>query len=217
MLDFAIPSLSKSESYAKFQLSDQYPIIGLMPGSRVKEIESLLPVMLSSAKMIKAKFPDSQFILPVAYTIPSDMIKNLTEPYPYIRVIDSSDVYNMMNIANLIIMASGTATLEATFIGTPMIVIYKISFLSWIIMKSLVNPNIRSTTLPNIIANENIVPELLQDKVNPNNIAEIALNMLRNPEELERQRSNLYRVKEQMGKPGAIERAARLILEYIRD
>ncbi len=132
LLDFAIPSLSKTESYAKFQLNDKCPVIGLMPGSRIKEIESLLPVMLSSAKIIKEDIPDSQFILPVAYTIPNDMIKYLTKPYPYIKLIDSSDVYNMMNVADLIIMASGTATLEATFIGTPMIVIYKISFLSWI-------------------------------------------------------------------------------------
>ncbi len=215
LLDFAVASLSKSESYAKFQLNEQFPIIGLMPGSRIKEIKSLLPVMLDSMKIIKKNIPDSQFILPVAYTIPDDMIRNLTEPYPYVKIIDSSDVYNMMNISNLIIMASGTATLESTFIGTPMIVIYKVSFLSYIIMKSLVNPDIKSTTLPNIIAGENIVPELLQDKVVPDNIAEIAIRLLKNPEELEKQRKNLYRVKEQMGESGAIERTAKLILDHI--
>ncbi|MGQ9608868.1 MAG: lipid-A-disaccharide synthase [bacterium] len=216
LLDFAVADLSKSESYNKFQLSDQHPIIGLMPGSRIKEIKSLLPVMLDSIKIIKTNIPDSQFILPVAYTIPKDIIKDLTEPYPYIKITDNSDVYNMMSIANLIIMASGTATLESTFIGTPMIVIYKVSFLSYIIMKSLVNPNIKSTTLPNIIAGENIVPELLQDKANSNNIAEIAINLLKNPEELEKQKKDLYRVKKQIGEPGAIERTAKLILDQIK-
>ncbi len=82
-------------------------------------------------------------------------------------------------------------------------------------MKSLVNPDIKSTTLPNIIAGENIVPELLQDKVVPDNIAEIAIRLLKNPEELEKQRKNLYRVKEQMGESGAIERTAKLILDQI--
>lgn len=215
LLDFAMPSLSRSESYSKFQLSNQKPIIGLMPGSRVREIKSLLPVMLDSVEIIKKNIPDAQFILPVASTIPYDMIQSLTEPYEYIKIIDSSDVYNMMSIADLIIMASGTATLESTFIGTPMIVLYKVSFLTWIIMKSLVNPDIRSTTLPNIIAGKNIVPELLQDKANPNKIAEIAINMLRNPEKLKEQKNNLYKVKELIGEPGAVERAAKLIIEHL--
>jgi lipid-A-disaccharide synthase len=124
LLDIVKPSISKEEAYNRFQLDPNKSIIGLMPGSRRKEIFKLLSVMQESAKVIKSKFPDCQFILPIAHTIPRDMIPEMSDPP--VTIIDGSDVYNMMNITDLIIMASGTATLESAFMLAPMIVIYKV-------------------------------------------------------------------------------------------
>ena len=214
LLDITKPSLSKAETYEKFGLDSYKPIIGLMPGSRRKEIKKLLQVMIDSAQMIGYEIPDCQFILPVAQTIPRDMIPDLTDPP--VTIIDSTDVYNMMNITDLIIMASGTATLEAAFMLTPMIVIYKVSGISFMVMSRLVNPDIKSTALPNIIAGKMIVPELLQDKASSENISGIAIRILKNPDELVGQKDELKKVCEQMGEPGAVERTARLVLEFIK-
>lgn len=215
LLDIAKSSLSKAEAYGKFGLDSNKPIIGLMPGSRRKEIKKLLQVMIDSAQMIGSEIPDCQFILPVAQTIPRDIISDLTDPP--VTIIDSIDVYNMMNITDLIIMASGTATLEAVFMLTPMIVIYKVSGISFMVMSRLVNPDVKSTTLPNIIAGKMIVPELLQDKASAENISAIAIRILKNPDELTSQKDELAKVLKQMGEPGAVERTARLVLEFIKD
>ena len=215
LLDITKPSLSKAEAYGKFGLDSNKPIIGLMPGSRRKEIKKLLQVMIDSARIIGSEIPDCQFILPVAQTIPRDMIPDLTDPS--VTIIDSTDVYNMMNITNLIIMASGTATLEAVFMLTPMIVIYKVSGISFMVISRLVNPDVKSTALPNIIAGKMIVPELLQDKASAENISAIAIRILKNPDELTSQKDELAKVLKQMGEPGAVERTARLVLEFIKD
>jgi lipid-A-disaccharide synthase len=213
LLDFAKPSLSKAEALSKFNLNPDKPIIGLMPGSRKKEIKRLLQVMIDSARIINAEIGDCQFILPVAHTIPKDMIPKISDPP--INLIDGESVYNMMSVTDLIIMASGTATLEATFMLAPMIVIYKVSSTSWIVMKNLVNPNVKSTALPNIIAGKEIVPELLQDRASAENISEIAIRLLKNPDELEDQRNALRDVVAQMGEPGAVERTAKLVLDIV--
>lgn len=212
LLDYARPTMTKQECYQKFQLDAESPVIGLMPGSRKREIDKLLPILVRSAKIIKSKVPDCQFILPVAHTIPREMI-NVSDIA--ISIVGADDVYNMMSISDLIIMASGTASLEATIILTPMIVIYKVSPISWLIMRSLVNPNIRSTVLPNLVAGKNIVPELLQSKADPKHISDVALKLLNNKELLLQQKFQLMSIRDMLGAPGAVERTARLILDTL--
>lgn len=209
MLDFAECSLSKAETCEKFGLDIDRPIIGLMPGSRHKEIKSLLPVMLESAHLIRAEIPDCQFILPVAHTIRRDMLPDVGT---LVALAESSHVYDVMNVCHLMIAASGTATLEAAYMLTPMIVIYKVSIISWITAKMLVR--LKTSALPNIIAGRMIVPELLQGKVEPHTISRIALRMMRNPQELADQKAELQKVRELLGQPGAVERAAKLVLQF---
>ena len=210
MLDFAECSLSKAETCEKFGLDIDKPIIGLMPGSRYKEIKSLLPVMLESAHLIRAEIPDCQFILPVAHTIRRDMLPDMG---PLVALAESSHVYDVMNACHLMIAASGTATLEAAYMLTPMIVIYKISIISWLTAKMLVR--LKTSALPNIIAGRMIVPELLQGKVGPHTISRMAIGMMKNPQELADQKAELQKVRELLGQPGAVERAAKLVLQFV--
>lgn len=209
LLDFAKPSLGKTEACGKFHLDISKPIVGLMPGSRRREVKSLLPVILESARLIRAEIPDCQFILPVAHTIQRDMISDLS---PLIKVVGGSQAYNVMNVCDLMIVASGTATLEAAYMLVPMIVIYKVSSISWIILNILVR--LKSSALPNIIAGRMIVPELLQSKAEPRAISQIAIRMMQNPQELEAQKAELQRVRKKLGQPGAVERAAKLVLQF---
>ncbi len=210
LLDFAGASLSKTEACKEFCLDIGKPIVGLMPGSRKKEIESLLPIILESVQLIKAEIPDCQFILPVAHTIPRDMIPDLSA---FVAVVDGSQVYDVMNVCDLMILASGTATLEAAYMLAPMIVIYKVSMISWVVIKTLVN--VKSSTLPNIIAGRMIVPELLQDEAEPCAVSQIAIRMMQNPQELMDQKAELQKVRERLGQPGAVERTARSVLQFV--
>lgn len=213
LLDYARPTMTKRECYQKFQINAEKPVVGLMPGSRKKEIEKLLPILIRSAKIIKSKIPECQFILPVAHTIPREMI---SVSDIVVSIVSAEDVYNMMSISDLIIMASGTASLEATIMLTPMIVIYKVSPISWLIMRSLVNPDIRSTVLPNLIAGKNVIPELLQSKANPEYISDMALKMLNDKKILLNQKSQLKLIRDMLGAPGAVERTAKLILDTLK-
>jgi lipid-A-disaccharide synthase len=182
-----------------------------MPGSRRKEVENLLQVMLESARLIKADISDCQFILPIAHTIPRDMLPDLG---PLIEVTDGTEVYNVMSVCDLMIVASGTATLEAAYMLTPMIVIYKVGIVSWVVGNILVR--LKTSALPNIVANKMIVPELLQRRAEPQAISQTALRMMQNPRELEAQKAELQKVRERLGQPGAVERTARLVLQFIR-
>ena len=209
LLDFVECSLSKVETCEKFGLDIDRPIIGLMPGSRNKEIKNLLPVILESARLIKAKILDCQFVLPVAHTVQRD---TLPEIGTLATLVDGSQAYNVMNVCDLMIVASGTATLEAAYMLTPMIVIYKMSAITWVVMKTLVR--LKSSALPNIIADRMIVPELLQGAAMPLPISRIALRMMRNPQELATQKAELQKVREQLGQRGAAERTAKWALQF---
>lgn len=209
LLDFAGTHLSKEEACEIFHLKPEDPIIGLMPGSRVKEIKNLLPVMVDSVKMIKSEIPNCQFILPVAHTIPLGVIPDLS---PLIKLTDEFQVYNVMKASDLMIIASGTATLEAAYMLTPMIVIYKVGAVFWVIGNILVR--VKSSALPNIVANKMIVPELLQDKVKSKLVSQLAIRIVQNPKELNRQRMELQKVRNKLGQPGAVERTARLVLKF---
>ena len=118
-----------------------------------------------------------------------------------------------MRASDLILVASGTATLEAACLLTPMIVLYKLSRLSWWTAQRFVK--LDSSALPNIVAGHQIVPEFLQDDVKVEPIFSIALDLLQDSEKREEQRKALCKVRQQLGESGAAERTARLVLGYV--
>lgn len=209
LLDFAHTDLSCAEARRALGLSEDYPVLGLMPGSRRREVERILPVMLAVKDQINQAVPDCQFVLPLAPGIDSATLPEM----PSVKVVEGS-VYEAMRASDLMLIASGTATLEATCLGTPMIVVYKMSRLSWHILRALVKMELSG--LPNVIAGREIVPELLQDQVTPERIAPIALELLQNSKKREAQQESLRWVYEQLGEPGAAKRTAQLILSHIR-
>lgn len=209
LLDFAQTDLSSAEARRALGLREDYPVLGLMPGSRRREVERILPVMLAVKDQINQTVPDCQFVLPLAPGIDSATLPEM----PSVKVAEGS-VYEAMRASDLMLIASGTATLEATCLGTPMIVVYKMSRLSWHILRALVK--LELSGLPNVIAGREIVPELLQDQVTPERIAPITLELLQNSKKREAQQESLRWVYEQLGEPGAAKRTAQLILNHIR-
>jgi lipid-A-disaccharide synthase len=229
LLDTIQPTKSKEEVCRKYGLDPNFPIIGLMPGSRKQEIERLLSVMLEASRRI-AENRKVQFVLPLAGNIPMNYIKErITEfeknrlnrtkisksqkeekpPFPILVVRDED--YNIRRTLTLALVASGTATLENACLGIPMIIIYKVSLFSYLLARLLIR--IPRIGLANIVAGKRVVPEFIQQKARAKEIAKVACHWLSNPGLMRETRKELKRVKEKLGTPGASKRAAKIILE----
>lgn len=211
LLDIVKPSMSKEEAYRFFGADPGAPVVMLMPGSRQQEIEKLLPDMLAAGERIDKKLPSCQFFLPVASTIPRAEIQNMISRYRLKVTLTTENTYDLMNISDVAIAASGTATLETSLMKTPTVIIYRIATLTYLIGKIVVKiPNIG---LPNIIAGRKIVPELIQGDANPANIAGEALRILQDEAARLQVLADLEEVREKLGQTGAVSRVAQVILE----
>jgi len=231
LLDTIQPTKSKEEVCRKYGFDPNFPIIGLMPGSRKQEIERLLSVMLEASRRI-AKNRKVQFVLPLAGNIPMGYIKErITEfekdklnrikpsknqkeessPFPILVVRDED--YNIRRIMTLALVASGTATLENACLGIPMVIIYKVSFFSYLLARLLIR--IPIIGLANIVAGKRVVPEFIQRKARAEKIAKVACHWLSNPGLMNEIRKELKRVKQRLGTPGASKRVAKIILEEV--
>lgn len=211
MADIVKPALTRQEAYRYFNISPDRPVVLLMPGSRQQEISTLLPVMLEACRIIAAKLPDCQFLLPVASTISGEMLQNIIDRHGVQLTLTTDHTYDLMGLSDAAIAASGTATLETSLMGAPTVIIYKVATLTYLLGKLLVKiPNIG---LPNIIAGRRIVPELLQDAANPQAIAAETLKLLTETAVRQQALADLAEVKEKLGQTGAVKRVAEVILE----
>ena len=220
LVDFAQTSLTIREARERLDLCEmkdeqETPIIGLMPGSRRSEIRHILPVMLEAAANISEVYPNAQWILPLAPGISRELIANCQQALsnseiPPIKIVEEA-TYTTMRASTLLLVTSGTATLEATCIGVPMIILFRTAALNWHIVKAL-TPLERSG-LPNLIAGRDIVPELLQTELTPTALTALALDFLQNPQKRKEQRDALQAVYAQLGTAGAAERTAELVLD----
>ena len=209
LVDTVKPSLSRKEAEELAGKRTGHPLILLMPGSREMEIQRLLPVMLGAAKILKQKRPELDFAIPRAATIAKDILEDsVRQAGLNIRLIEGHN-YDVMSVADLAIVTSGTVTLEAAMCGLGCEILYKSSPVSFWIAKRVVKiPNIG---LPNIVAGRQIEPELLQDDCTPDKIASTALELLE-PERFAQLQRDLLEVKEKLGEPGAVKRVAELVL-----
>lgn len=215
LLDIVKPDISKSEAYNYFEADPDKPIILLMPGSRTQEIDKLLPVMLAAAEKIVGKVPDCQFFLPVASTISREILRKIMSSFKINVKLTNGHTYGLMNIANVAIATSGTATLETSLMGLPTVIIYKAAQLTYFLGKFLVK--IPYIGLPNIVAGRRIVPELIQGDANPEKIASETIKMLTDKALNDTLKQDLAQVKAKLGSAGAVERAARVVLEVADD
>ncbi len=211
LLDIAWPSMNREEACQKFGLDSFRPIVGLLPGSREHEINKFLPLMLLAAGTLKEKIREIQYLLPIASSSFEKRITEIVEKSGLRVKIIKDSIYDVMNIATLLITASGTATLEAACLGTPMVIIYKAHITSYLLAQVLLN--VSHVGLPNILADKRIVPELLHFKATKENIVRVVLDLLTNPDKLNRMRGELGKVVKKLGSPGAIERAAQVVLK----
>jgi len=188
-------------------------LIGLLPGSRSSEISRLLPVMLDTAAILVDMIPNIHFLIPLASTISREQVN----PYlngrnlPLTVVTDST--HEVIRACEMIVAASGTVTLEAAILGTPLVVVYKVNPLTYWLGKRLVKVNYVS--LVNIIAGETVAPELIQHEVTPELIARESMKIFNDDERKEWIKRRLQYVRHELGTPGASDKAAAIALELV--
>jgi lipid-A-disaccharide synthase len=215
LLDIVKPSLEKNAAYELFGADSTHPVIMLMPGSRVQEIDNLLPDMVGAAELIAQKFPECQFYLPRASTISRERIAPLLSNAAINLTITQENTYDLMNISNLAIATSGTATLETALMNVPTVIVYRANPLTYWLGKWLVN--IPYFGLPNIVAGRQVVPELLQAAVTADRIAVESLAILESPDRQQQIKADLAEVRHKLGESGAIRKVAQVILDVARE
>jgi lipid-A-disaccharide synthase len=217
---------------AKWNLDPDRLTLALLPGSRAGEIQRHLPAMLQAAALIRQAIPRTQFILPLASTAPTELVKRMVAevvgedveqpppavqtqaraPMPHLKIIFGQS-YQALAAAHLAIVASGTATVEAALAGTPSVIVYKVSPLTFKVGRWLVR--VPHVGMANLLAGERLFPELLQDDFTSARLAREVLGLIRDRERLAALRRGLERIVGRLGGPGASARAARAALELI--
>jgi lipid-A-disaccharide synthase len=214
LVDIVKPTLSKEEVLRKFDLDPRRRTIGLLPGSRTHEVERLLPPLLGSAHLLQQETPDLQFVIPLASGFTEETLAPWMRNSPVpVRLIQGW-TYDVMNICELLILASGTATLEGAILGKPMIIIYKVSLLSFWVARAMIQVNYIG--LVNLVAGKGIAPELIQKDVNPKRIAEEALRILKDSVLQQKMVESLKEVRQRLGNHGAAQRAARIVMSLLQ-
>ena len=215
LLDVVKTKYSRKEAFPKFGLREGKTTVGILPGSRPSEVVRLLPEMLKAVEILTKKLAPVQFILPVADTLEMDLISSIMRLCPVeVRVI-RHDIYEAISCADIVMVASGTATLETALLGVPMVIIYKVSPFTYHIGKMFVN--VDHIGLVNIIAGKTIVPELIQEEANGERIAAEVMDILMDRARMNNIKEELSQIRNKLGSPGATERAARLAYEMMEE
>lgn len=208
LVDMIKPPCPRAEFFAKAGLDPDIQTIALLPGSRRKEVVTNLPAMLEAAGRL-AGTRELQFVVGVAATIdPKWLEKTYLRPYQDKMTVHSvfDSTHDALAHSDLAVVASGTATLEAAIRERPMVVVYRVSGTTWVVGKLFVK--VPYFSIVNILANKELVPELMQDDFNAENVAARVEYLLDHPEARAEMIRGFQALKKRLGQGGAIERAA---------
>jgi lipid-A-disaccharide synthase len=194
-------------------LDSKRPILALLPGSRRQEIRRLLPPIIKAFALVKARLPQVQGVLPVAPTLQlSEIQEYLRASALPVQILQGCSA-EALRAATFAIVASGTATLEAGIIGTPMVIVYKVHPVTAALARCFLQ--VPCIGLVNIVAGKQLVPELLQGDVQPQTIAAYALRCLQCPDEAQRIRQALGVMRSTLGQENNAHRAARRVSYFL--
>ncbi len=208
LVDLARPVQPRPAFLRDRGLVPELPTVGLLPGSRPNELRRHVPDLVASIPLIRARMPDAQFVVACAPNL-SDHLFTPFSTAGAVLVRDRTD--DVLAASDVVVTASGTATVQAALHERPMVVVYRLSRLTYRIGKPLVR--IESYAMANLIAGSRIVPELIQDEFTPSAVAEETLGLLGDRERHARTREALRRVREKLGAAGASGRAADAVLK----
>ena len=216
LMDTVRTAVPRAEFLQSLGIAPESTVIGILPGSRRREIAGMLPVFLAAAKLLQGQLVKPVFLLPLAPTLSEDdlLANGLAEAGVEVRVIRENR-YELMAACNAVMAASGTVSLELAILDVPMVISYRVSPLTYFLGRRLIK--VRYASLVNLVAGREVVPELLQDEAVPEKIATATVRLVADQAERALMLTGLAEVRERLGGAGASARAARLALSLAQD
>ncbi|MBI3059549.1 MAG: lipid-A-disaccharide synthase [Deltaproteobacteria bacterium] len=212
LLDLAHSSEPRERTLTQYGLDPSRQTIAILPGSRSREVTYHLPPMLEAADRLERQLK-VQFILVRATTVERGILDGILEKAAVKVPIAEGNTYNVLHACDLVWAASGTATLETALMLRPMVIVYRLSWLTYALARLLVR--VSHIGMVNIVAGESVVPELIQSDVTADKIVAESRAILQDPELRKRIVRKLSQVREKLGSPGASERVAEIAFSMI--
>jgi lipid-A-disaccharide synthase len=206
------PSVDRATFLKEQRLSPERPVVAVLPGSRSAELTQHLPVLREACVRIY-RATQAQFVVAAAHNSGAAMVREGWPPELPVRVVESR-TYDALASSDAAIVSSGTATVETALLDVPMVVIYRVTPLTAFLAKPLVRTPFFS--MVNLIAGKRVVPELIQSDFTPERVTQEVVRLLRERTTRATMRESLAEVRNRLGPPGAVERAADAILDLVR-
>ncbi|MBA5867403.1 MAG: lipid-A-disaccharide synthase [Nitrospira sp. CR1.3] len=214
LLDVVAPEYDRAALRRRFGLDEAAPVVGLLPGSRVAELNLLLPILLETAAVLAAGNQKTQFILAQASSIDDNLIQTLLRGSPVPVKVVREQASEVMAASDVLLIASGTATLQAAVVGTPMVLLYKTTPVTYRLARWLIR--VKWIGLVNLVAGRSVVPEIIQDEATAERLSREVSRLLSDQNAYREMKDNLRQVRRALGEPGASRRAATVVLEECR-
>ncbi len=212
LVDLVTPEQSREQFMGRLKLDAAKPVVALLPGSRPNELERLAPVMAAAAPLIAAQVPGAQFIVARAPNLSDRLFEGFGLPSLTLRIVEGQ-TDDVLQAADAVVTASGTATVQTALHGRPMVVLYKLSPLTYRLGRRMARVDMYA--MVNLIAGKRIVRELIQDECTAEAVAAETIRILNEPGYRQQMVRELDDVRRQLGGPGASERAAEAVLDVV--
>lgn len=214
ILDAVEKSYDRTALRAKFGFSHDERVIALLPGSRTHEVQGLLPILIEAAEKLVHREPKTKFVLAQASTIEDNLLQPLLRQGSLPVTLVKEQASEVMAVSDLVLVASGTATLQAAVVGIPMVLFYRTT--AWEFWIASFFLRVKWIGLVNLVAGRSIVPELLQDEATGQRLYEEAIRILEHQSVYDEMKRDLAKVRAALGEPGASTRAAEVVLAGCR-
>jgi lipid-A-disaccharide synthase len=212
LVDSVRATMTREEFTAQFGLDAKRQIVAILPGSRPSEIRRSMPIIVEACENVQRDHA-AQYVVAVAPGLKRAILEEYSRPSVKWRLVEGA-TYDALAAADCAIVSSGTATVEAALLGTPMVVVYRVSALTAMIARRLVTTS--SFAMVNLISGRLVAPELIQEKFTPAALEKELRSLLDSPEARERQKKDLANVRSRLGPGGTIDRAAEIIAAMVR-
>ena len=208
---------SREQARAKLGIAAEELSVALIPASRRQELKYLLPAIFAAAQAIQAKLPQVNFLIPLSLEIYRQPIEQAIQDYGLRATVLSGQTLEAIAAADLAITKSGTVNLEIALLNVPQVVLYRVSRVTEWLAKNILKFSVTFISPPNLVANKQIVPELLQEQATPENITQAALELLLNSQRRQQTLADYQQLRSCLGEVGVSDRAAQEILQMISD
>lgn len=207
LVDLVRPAADRGTFLRERALDPERPVVAILPGSRVQEVRHNLPPLAGAVRRLLDGRDDLQFVAAVAPALDVGLVESAFAGLPV--QARAGETHALVSVSDVALVASGTATVETAILGTPMVVVYRVAPLTYVLGRPFVR--VPHYAMVNLIAGRRLVPELIQRQFTPRRVADEALALLNDPARAEAQRTGLREVRARLGAPGAAARAAAVV------